>query len=681
MLRDKLKQPKEADQAIDMMVQSDSKNYKVYLARGRYRLAGAKGASQKALLAGAKDDFEKAKQLASGEPEVYLAMVEAAKESGPDAARRILEDGLKNAPKAGTLYEALAHIEARAGQIDKAIKTLEDGVKSVSESSRLRFSLADLAAQHGATGDDEHRVQYQRKLRLQIEELSKLGFTPLLVRYLSACYHYNNNDFFKARQDLLSLQGARGLTKPEFKAFKAAINVMLAECYRQLRDPEMERAANERAYNADPDGENAQVGRITNLVNAGDTEGAIKAYQGLIKRASPKRAPQFWLQLAKLLIERNMRRPESERDWSEVKTLIDDAAKAAPESVEPVIRRAELLLAQGTVDEARNVLEQARSRFPKSVELWNAEASLLGQQGRVDEALSLLDQAETKLGDRVELRLQRARLWAIRGGPQVVTVLNDLANRAQAQQKNIEPFSKEDRRRLLFGLANELVLQKDLEGAKRLLSQLAEENPIDLDVRLTWLELAFEETASKDDKKYIQQKDDIKKYIQQIERIEGNDGVQGRYCQVQYLIWQVQRAGDKNAQDTLRTEAREKLNELILRRGDWSVIPLALARLGEQELNQGGLDEVQRKTKEESIVSSYLQAIKLGQRGPAVLRRAVTLLFKNGRDNDAFELLNSLPAGSQLVGDLEHQAALIAVEHQDFQRAEQIAQSRERQPW
>ena len=74
-------------------------------------------------------------------------------------------------------------------------------------------------------------------------------------------------------------------------------------------------------------------------------------------------------------------------------------------------------------------------RFPKSIEIRIAQAKLMGFQGRVDEALSLLDQAKEQLGDQVDLRLERARLWASRKGPQVLKVLMDLS-------QNVEKFSK-----------------------------------------------------------------------------------------------------------------------------------------------------------------------------------------------------------------------------------------------
>ena len=62
---------------------------------------------------------------------------------------------------------------------------------------------------------------------------------------------------------------------------------------------------------------------------------------------------------------------------------------------------------------------------------------------------------------------------------------------------------------------------------------------------------------------------------------------------MRYLIWQAERAADKDPQEAvrLRTKARVLLNELASRRADWSVIPVALAQLEQQELRQGGLTD------------------------------------------------------------------------------------------
>ena len=114
-----------------------------------------------------------------------------------------------------------------------------------------------------------------------------------------------------------------------------------------------------------------------------------------------------------------------------------------------LILRAEFYIAQDKFAEARDELEKAQSRFPEKRRDLVRSGQPLGIQKQFNEAQSLLDQAQKQLGDRVELRLQRAKLSVTKGGPQVVKDLNELG-------QNLEPFSKEDRRKLLNGLATEL---------------------------------------------------------------------------------------------------------------------------------------------------------------------------------------------------------------------------------
>ena len=84
-------------------------------------------------------------------------------------------------------------------------------------------------------------------------------------------------------------------------------------------------------------------------------------------------------------------------------------------------------------------------------------------------------------------------------------------------------------------MAGELIRKSDLEGARQLLAQLAEEYPSDIELRINLLELALNSSNEKE----IEKKKEIEKNIKDIESIEGNEGLLGRYCQVRYLIWQV----------------------------------------------------------------------------------------------------------------------------------------------
>ena len=442
LLRDKLDEAKKAEAVINKLVDdrplvddSPKEGNRAYLARtylARAYLArrfwlglAARDESQKALEAKAKQDFERAREQAPEEPEVYLqraSIASIAGKSGYEEARQVFKDGLKKVPssKAGALYEALANLELRAGHLDKAIEVLELGVnargielqlmpslkdaskipadgenliivaavenelhfrifdlkgkkavdtdetklkqqaKEIDETrlterkeqieelrkrlekiwatraevvrnsdktmiisnilslvnykmlagqagqTNLRMRLAELLARHGETG----------KLLIQIEELGKAGSPPLYIQYLNACYYINSHQFLKARQILMPLQAV--MNRISLAWLKTRINLLLAQCYGELGEPEMQQEALLKALSADPQDVTARINWINNLISRGDTAGAIKEYRSIVKQA-----PQVRPMLARLLIGQNQRRPEAQRDWSEVNELIN----------------------------------------------------------------------------------------------------------------------------------------------------------------------------------------------------------------------------------------------------------------------------------------------------------------------------------------------------------------------
>ena len=178
---------------------------------------------------------------ASGEPEVCLELAKIAEnKSQYDEAVRILEKGLKDAPTSAPLYEQLANVYLRSRKLDKAIEILERGlplIKPATEQARLLVVLADWLASSGKTNT--------AKLYLRIQELKNLGYPPVVEQWLTARYYINKSDFEKAREILTLIQPT--VNRKFGDAFKAQINLLLAQCYRQLGEPEKEREAVRRA--------------------------------------------------------------------------------------------------------------------------------------------------------------------------------------------------------------------------------------------------------------------------------------------------------------------------------------------------------------------------------------------------------------------------------------------------
>ena len=274
------------------------------------------------------------------------------------------------------------------------------GLISEPDHGGLHLRLTELLANSGDTG----------KLQLQIKELKRLVFSPTIIQFYTARYHINRGEFIKARHLLTNLQaGTNRMSRTAEKTnrtmdlFKSKISVLLAQCHKELGEPEMAQDAYIRALSSNPEDLQAKFGWIGNLVSQGNTTGAIKEYRAILKQVPAVRPV-----LARLLITQNQRRPPLQREWSEVNELINQLADTDPVTVE--VLRAEVSFAQGSQAAALEKLKQAQSRFPKSLEIRIAQTNMLGVQGRVDQALSLLDEAQREIGDQVDLRLERKTL-------------------------------------------------------------------------------------------------------------------------------------------------------------------------------------------------------------------------------------------------------------------------------
>ena len=267
---------------------------------------------------------------------------------------------------------ALFTLERRAGRFDEAIKKLEHGVKAVPGAIGLRSQLAQQLAVRGETG----------KLLLQIQELKNLGVNPVFINYFTAYYHVNNREYAKARQILGSLQ-AEVARMPEFKSL---VNVLLARCYGQLREPEQQWDAIRRAVVANPNDLQAKLEWIAGLVRRGDIDGAIGEYRRLIDQGVRVHAL-----LVRQMLIRNRQRPLNAGDWRLVDVLLDeaakDASKAVPGSPEVMILRAFAYLDEGQEAKAREALATAREQFPKAIEPWIAEVEVLVRRKKFDEAI------------------------------------------------------------------------------------------------------------------------------------------------------------------------------------------------------------------------------------------------------------------------------------------------------
>ena len=110
----------------------------------------------------------------------------------------------------------MTSLDLRTGHVDEAVHTLERALKSSKNNGKFRLLLAEVLAERGDTD----------KLRLQIEELRKIGYADALLRYFDAHFLINSSDFVKARQILVSLESEKFLGA-DLKANQRYVGSML----------------------------------------------------------------------------------------------------------------------------------------------------------------------------------------------------------------------------------------------------------------------------------------------------------------------------------------------------------------------------------------------------------------------------------------------------------------------
>src|SRR5690606_5524101 len=104
---------------------------------------------------------------------------------------------------------------------------------------------------------------------------------------------------------------------------------------------------------------------------------------------------------------------------------------------------------------------------------------------------------------------------------------------------------------------------------------------------------------------------------------------------------------------------------LSTQRSGWNLIPLNLARIADMQNHY------------DRAADYYVQSIKLGNRNPVVLRRAMQLMLSSGRFTEFNVLIQQLQddAPSLLTRDVRQAAAQVLLQRFDPDRA--VAMARE----
>ena len=641
LLRRRLNDPARADAVMDAVeekagvVATNSGSAAAYLARAAYR------ETYGIQVATTDGDVDRARELAPSDADVLMRSARAALRRGDGpAARRYLEDCVAKHPALAGPYRILADLLQGTNQREQAADWLRRGIAAVpqdqvNERTMLRWTLADVLIQGG--GSDEANTI--------LAALGAEKVRPELLDLLRGANLVARGQVAEAARILTRLDPILAADASTRVLAKRAL-LLLTFCHDQMGNPDLRLDAARRAagidVTPDPYRDAARLALAEALAAAGRPDEAIDEL-----RKVPEN-PTATLAEARLRVLQALGQPAESGRWAAATRSLDLAgARLAGQPGEAAVAalRAQVMAAQGQVDQARSLLGKAVADHPEQGEAWLALADLAGRGGQIDARLAVLDEAGRKGGARAVLLVARANCWAEKGGPAAPAAL------AQVERDSAR-FAGLERATVERGLAlAQARIGKPAEAA-RLWSAVAAARPDHMIARLALFNLALE----------AGDRDRAGQALDQLLRIEGEDGPTWRFCRA---LLQLDRGRGRGQADgrALLAGARSDLDRVAQLRPSWSRVPLALA---EVDLVEGNPD---------AAIGDYLHAIvDLGDRTPGAISRLAQLLGQRQRYSEAELLLSKLrgdarEAQIKPAGVLDLLASQVAFRNQDYEGA------------
>jgi tetratricopeptide (TPR) repeat protein len=617
LLSGPLKRPAEGRDVANAMVQSNPSSAGAYVARWRL----SREADGKA----DPEDVTRAVGLDPDSPDVLEVVSLAALDRGDrGAARASLQRGQKLHPKDPRFPMLRAQLEILDGRVAEAIVHLRAAVAAFPDNSTFALTLTETLIAEG-------QIEGKQGARELIQTLSGKGLAEGYVRYLEGRLRMREGRWAEAI-DRLDL--ARTLLAGD-ASMQSGLGRLLAVCYDRLGDDHTALATLRRAAEVGSD-PRARLALAAAAESQGRLDEALRAHVALLSERPGSR-----LDLARLTLKLELRKPPAQRRWNDVERWLSEADRVSPDDPQVAALRGAFLETQGRGDAARRVLEDALRRDPGSATLAIAHAQLVERLQGASEALAALDRAEaTSPALQAALLPLRITLTSRTRAPDVAEAIerfsSQLANRPAGEQPA-----------LLEALLGAWLRLGDLPRARQTARAIVALQPDNL---RAWLDVIDLAAAARD-------ADEFRGAVAEVRRIEGEQGTLWRYAEA---AWQVLRArqGDPEGLPL----ARQRLAEITeRRRDDWWGAPALRAQLAEIEGDA------------ERSLDDYLKAFRLGFKGAETARRVVGLLYQASRHDDLDRLVLDLREQGMLESDLTIVAAANALRRGETARGVDLA--------
>ncbi len=579
----------------------------------------------------AKAELDEALRLAPDDVDAIISLgVYAIWERDFAKSQELLDKALKLDPKREEVYLRLAQLSLTQNDPQKAVAQLTEGAEKATNVNQILERLVDLHFQL-------NNIDAVKKVCRQMRE--RETFSSDLIRYEEARVKFAENNYLEAAREFEAVRPV--LERMTGGTYVQQLDLLLARCYELLNQPDRQLEVYRRVLARTPNHVAAIVGQASALQALGRHAEASESLKLLV--ANARQVPFIHGSLLYLLINEELRKPEADRDWSDVESIAGLLYENKQRSeLDNTLLKAELLMMQKKPAEAQALLLAAQKEHPKDSRIWMTLTKLLNNDDkRRDRVAQLLDRAEKEIGDSAALRSERIKLIAQRKGDGAAAELKKL-------EVGIDQFSEPERLTLQLALGNAYLQLRDFENAKRLWKIVAEKDLKNSNLRQYLFELAID---SKDEAM-------VRGVIKEIHDSPnfGPNSALYKYCAASNIIWEVNRrnqerkGGGLTAEDQKAlAEARKLVDEGIAARGEWGALWRVRGEIDHLEENIPG------------AIENYQRSLEFSRTGQAATaRRLVHLLYLANRLEEAKEALKYM--GEQdssdaftrkLVGDIE----------------------------
>ncbi len=578
-----------ADSRMNQMVAENPKTPLAYVARARFRQE-AKDTDR------AQADIDKAYSLDPTSLDVLLGGADLAVAVGDrKKAREYLDRANSLYPENEQVHEA----RARLSQIARDLTAAEEELLKVKDARALP-ALFSVRLQQGDL----------KGARETIKKMEKVPYRPEIIEFFEAQVLVAERQWRKAARALERI-------RPDVERIGdlgKRTDMLLGLCYDQLGLPDRQIAVYQRLLDQDPLMVTARIGYASALLRAGQLERAVIEFHKTRNKPELEacyKSATLRTAIFRLLMADATRVPEAERNWGEVEQFLEKVAGI--EGMDPVqlaLMRADLLVKQEKVKEARALVQALCDKDPKNSGLCSTLVALIAMDEGPKEAMQVLDRVQGNLGGGVATRLMRAGLAARIGGDEGKAILAALAADADSVPTAERPELWER-----LGIA--FYILGDQSKAADLWKKAAAVPGADARIQMALFELARERG---DKTGMVEAADAIKDTL-------SSRSAEWNYCEAARLVWLIQ---NKQIDEKSLVRAKQFLQDANLARPNWHKLLLLDGEIAAME------------KRPDDAIRCYQQASMAGQLDAAHLYQLVQLLYARGRYDEAKQAMEKL---------------------------------------